>query len=264
MIGWPVNPSTPGGVHADGKTENKLICFLDGSYIELIAFIKDDPNLRQGHTWGDKKPGIIDFALSTNIDPDVHYEALNERLAKLRLRLPDGNQVSYASPVAGGRKRDDGQTLKWKVTFPLGVSRGELPFFCHDITPRELRVPSNANSTKHPSGATGIKMMRITLLEDRVEPLLAACAEVLEIKNTTTAERSKTSIFEVGSVNDGQTDGSRLHVQAPSDDAQRTVVEEMGVLLGDLVLSVSNGNSITRVNIIDNMGGIFLECQPVK
>lgn len=25
---------TPGGQHADGQTENKLICFEDGSYLE--------------------------------------------------------------------------------------------------------------------------------------------------------------------------------------------------------------------------------------
>jgi hypothetical protein len=40
---------TPGGRHADGKTENRLICFQDGSYLELIAFINDDLKLREGH-----------------------------------------------------------------------------------------------------------------------------------------------------------------------------------------------------------------------
>jgi hypothetical protein len=40
---------TPGGRHADGKTENRLICFEDGTYVELIAFIGDDPKLREGH-----------------------------------------------------------------------------------------------------------------------------------------------------------------------------------------------------------------------
>jgi hypothetical protein len=35
--------------HGDNKTENKLIIFADGSYIELIAFIDDDPKLRDGH-----------------------------------------------------------------------------------------------------------------------------------------------------------------------------------------------------------------------
>ncbi|OCL03243.1 hypothetical protein AOQ84DRAFT_392409, partial [Glonium stellatum] len=48
---------SPGGRHADNRTENKLILFQDGSYIELIAFIDDDPARRAGHWWGDASPG---------------------------------------------------------------------------------------------------------------------------------------------------------------------------------------------------------------
>lgn len=40
-----------GGKHADGKTENKLILFRDGTYLELIAFVNDDPEKRKGHWW---------------------------------------------------------------------------------------------------------------------------------------------------------------------------------------------------------------------
>ena len=29
----------PGGEHADGLTHNALICFEDGSYLELVAFL---------------------------------------------------------------------------------------------------------------------------------------------------------------------------------------------------------------------------------
>jgi hypothetical protein len=42
---------SPGGRHADNRTENRLILLADGSYIELIAFINDDPALREGHWW---------------------------------------------------------------------------------------------------------------------------------------------------------------------------------------------------------------------
>lgn len=41
----------PGGTHADGKTENKLVLFADGTYLELIAFINDDAEKRRGHWW---------------------------------------------------------------------------------------------------------------------------------------------------------------------------------------------------------------------
>jgi hypothetical protein len=52
--------------------------------------------------------------------------------------------VRYEKPREGGRKRQDGEELKWKVIWPvvggsLGIQRGELPFFCHDVTDRSLR-----------------------------------------------------------------------------------------------------------------------------
>src|SRR5271154_5029213 len=124
-------PLTPGGRHADGKTANKLILFSDGSYIELIAFIDDDPRRRAGHWWGDKKPGIIDFAFTTDGDARGYHDVLTERLAGLE------GGMGYAHPVAGGRARPDGVKVEWEVMFPRGAGRGELPFFCHDVTPRE-------------------------------------------------------------------------------------------------------------------------------
>ncbi|KAK3067479.1 hypothetical protein LTR53_015630 [Teratosphaeriaceae sp. CCFEE 6253] len=138
---------SPGGRHVDNKTENRLILFADGTYIELIAFIDDDPEKRRGHWW-DLDYGIVDFALGTAEPFD--YPALQERLES------SGSGVSYAEPQAGGRRTPDGQELKWKVTFPLGAARGEVPFWCHDVTPRERRVPVNADNTKHPCGAVGM------------------------------------------------------------------------------------------------------------
>ncbi|PMP81392.1 MAG: VOC family protein, partial [Roseiflexus castenholzii] len=32
---------TPGGVHADGATHNALVAFVDGGYLELIAFRRE-------------------------------------------------------------------------------------------------------------------------------------------------------------------------------------------------------------------------------
>jgi hypothetical protein len=149
----------PGGIHAGGQTENKLIIFRDGSYIELISFVNDDPKHRTGHRWGDKKFGIIDFALSSQEDADESYASLKDRLAKAEVG------IKYEQPEAGGRTRDDGQVLKWKVTIPATPTlRGEAPFFCHDITPRDLRVPFSEESTSHPSGAYGVKGFKIFVL----------------------------------------------------------------------------------------------------
>ncbi len=184
---------TPGGIHAGGRTENKLIIFPDGSYIELIAFVNDDPKHRTGHRWGDKQFGIIDFAFSSQEDADENYALLKDRLAKAEVG------VRYEQPEAGGRTRDDGQVLKWKVSVPAKPTlTGEAPFFCHDITPRDLRVPFSEKSTSHLSGAFGVKGLKIYVLQERVEDLSKAYSAILDVKNSSV--NSKVGRFEVRSL----------------------------------------------------------------
>ncbi|TVY52110.1 hypothetical protein LSUE1_G010379, partial [Lachnellula suecica] len=74
---------TPGGRHADNATENKLICFADGSYIELIAFLSSPPP--SNHWWGLKPYGIIDFAFTTtNASAFTNYETVSQRLKDIK------------------------------------------------------------------------------------------------------------------------------------------------------------------------------------
>ena len=120
------------------KTENKLICFGDGSYIGRIAFADDDRKHSDGHRWGDKQHGVIDFAFATYVDPEIHFISLKKRLDNLGVSDWHGNWINYAPPISGGRRRDEGQDVKLKVTFPLNVRRGDLPFFCHDVKSRDL------------------------------------------------------------------------------------------------------------------------------
>lgn len=157
---------TPGGRHAGGKTENKLIVFRDGTYIELIAFIDDDKKNRSGHWWGDKKPGLIDYALTTPAGTgDDAHKALVKRIKAADTGFED---AGYRNPQAGGRTMPSGEEIKWKVAFPEGVHRGEAPFFCYDVTPRNRRVPSDDTAaTTHPSGAVGI--FQVTVLVPAME-----------------------------------------------------------------------------------------------
>lgn len=138
---------SPGGRHADGKTENKLVLLSDGTYLELIAFTSE--NSRQGHWW-DKPYGVVDFALTTPDEDFLELSAIKDRLAKT------DTDISYQSPKEGGRLRPDGVELKWRVTFPINCSRGEAPFWCHDVTPRDRRVPGTEDNTSHPSGVLGM------------------------------------------------------------------------------------------------------------
>jgi Glyoxalase-like domain len=156
-----------GGEHADGLTENKLVIFEDGSYIELIAFVDGvDPERRQENPWGRKLEGtIIDWAHTLS---DVSaFSSVQERVRRAKVG------VIYSDPIPGGRVRPDGTELKWAVaapkadgssTSPKSVERGEMPFWCLDRTPRRLRVPHEVTSNIiHPCGAIGVASITVSV-----------------------------------------------------------------------------------------------------
>jgi hypothetical protein len=161
---------SPGGRHGDNKTENRLILFRDGTYLELIAFINDDPEKRKGHWW-DKPFGVVDYAYTTTkLDHDGIVGRLKDR----------GLDLSYGKPRSGGRLLPDGREVNWEVTFPKGISRGNIPFFCTDVTPRERRVPITEANTTHPCGALGMAGMLLEVDEGRLRMLSKASAAILD------------------------------------------------------------------------------------
>lgn len=163
---------SPGGRHADNLTENRLILFSDGSYVELIAFIEDDPKRREGHWW-DKEFGIVDWALTDTSEEQPDVTTINSRLESI------SSKVRYDEPIAGGRKRPDGVQLEWKVTFPTGIERGAVPFWCHDVTDREKRVPISKEATKHPCGALGVAGIRVGVDDGRVKAVSEAIQAII-------------------------------------------------------------------------------------
>lgn len=165
---------SPGGRHADNKTENRLVLFQDGTYLELIAFINDDPDKRQGHWW-DQPFGVLDYAFTTT---ELDYDGIVGRLDRT------GTGISYDKPTSGGRARPDGVELKWEVTFPTGVERGNIPFFCTDVTPRERRVPLTKENSTHPCGAIGMAGMLLEVERSRVGDVARATAAVLDEEET--------------------------------------------------------------------------------
>jgi len=172
----------PGGVHADGLTENALVILPDGAYIELISFTHPvshyPPNspertAREAHPWSEASgpgahPGWIDFAFlglgSSNRagdgdgekDPDLS-DILNARSKR------EGSGVSYVKTIPGGRVRPDGRELRWKITAPNATvhGRGFLPFFCGDVTDRRWRVPLEpSENARHPNTTKALAHLR--------------------------------------------------------------------------------------------------------
>ncbi|KAI0145229.1 glyoxalase-like domain-containing protein [Xylariaceae sp. FL1272] len=166
---------SPGGRHAGNETENKLVLFQDGTYLEFIAFINDDPQKRKGHWW-DKPYGVVDFALTTKPDEPLDHEALEKRMADLH------TPIRYGAPQTGGRATG-GKEIKWQVTFPEGTERGTLPFWCEDITPREWRVPLTDENTTHPCGALGMAGLGIYTKGNRSSRLAKAAKAVVGLEN---------------------------------------------------------------------------------
>jgi len=135
-----------GGTHADGATHNALIGFADGSYFELIAFLRDAPE----HRWWDADyrvgDGLVDFALLP--------EAVQTVIDAARQR-----GLQYKGPIDGGRVRPDGARLAWQ----LGRSpTPDLPFLCGDVTPSHLRV-AEGEVRSHRNGARGVLALNIAV-----------------------------------------------------------------------------------------------------
>lgn len=135
-----------GGTHADGATHNALVGFADGSYLELIAFLKPAPT----HRWAGYAQrgieGFIDFALLPGSVGAVVQAAQSRGLA-------------YQGPFDGGRVRLDGQRLVWQTGTP---PTPELPFLCGDVTPRSLRVVEG-DVRVHANGVTGVASLSVAV-----------------------------------------------------------------------------------------------------
>lgn len=159
---------SPGGTHADNKTFNRLVIFKSGVYLELLAFVEDDAKKKKGHWWGGKTPGtVMDWALGSNSIQDV--ESVRQKLNEV------GSEINFAPGKEGARIKPDGVEIQWVVTNPKdGIQRGSVPFWCHDLTDRQLRVPTTKDTTDHASGALGIKSLDLVSSKEQFPELVKA------------------------------------------------------------------------------------------
>ncbi|TCD67982.1 terpene cyclase [Steccherinum ochraceum] len=240
----------PGGTHADGLTENALVAFADGAYIELISFTHPlsyyPPNTpthdaRKSHSWASKHPGFIDFAFLGNAGYPSIAAAINARAEK------DGSGAKYAGEVPGGRKRPDGQVLQWLISAPIqtkGIEddvRGRLPFFCGDRTSRDLRVPHEKHETTHPNTSLGISSIRLlasnndiallakqltTVVGSSPSPPKSSSASGPPLGDT---QKHDTYLWQLDSVRFGNVENAVwLKLNAPEDEAEEKWLRERG------------------------------------
>lgn len=135
-----------GGTHADGATHNALVGFADGSYLELIAFLRRAPEHRWWRYAQAGYQGFVDFALLPHDTGEV-------------VRAAQARGLAYQGPIEGGRVRLDGQRLVWQTGTPPTV---ELPFLCGDVTPRALRVVEG-DVRVHANGVAGVASLSVVV-----------------------------------------------------------------------------------------------------
>lgn len=136
----------PGGEHTHGASHNALIVFADGAYIELIAFRRPNPEFRWWRVLSEAGDGPVDFAL---LPGDIAADVAAARARGLELE----------GPTDGGRLRPDGERLEWRTA---RAATSDLPFFCGDVTPRQLRVPEG-DVRRHANGALGVAGIEIAV-----------------------------------------------------------------------------------------------------
>lgn len=244
---------TPGGYHDGQPSRNKLVIFADGSYLEFFNWYNSPPSLDNEalpmRFWGLKTPGLIDFAVTdTTHSAEESVDAVNDRLSE-DFGKDAGLGIKFGTPITGSRKKADGVEIEWKVTRPefstadktpgpelFANGRIDVPFFCHDITPRTDRVPSNDEKmTTHPCGATGIAACEILVPEQLQAEYARVYSKILGSEIETGAERNA-AVFDVG-VPQGSA-RSRVVMRAAETDDDIKRMEERGVGFSDLVIAV--------------------------
>lgn len=139
-----------GGRHSGLGTHNALIAFADGAYFELIAFIPPlSPNLHWWHSILAGGGGLADFCVRSD---DLETDAAAFRKA--------GAEIGAPFPMS--RERPDGYRVSWMIAANDGPSRGVVPFFIRDTTPRDERVPPQRT---HQNGITAVTALALAVAD---------------------------------------------------------------------------------------------------
>lgn len=189
-----------GGTHVGGATRNALICFHDGTYMELLG-PSDDPDAPATDYTGliELRKGLAGYALYTD-NLDEEYQKWIDR------------GVLVEPPRSGGRVRGDGTELRWQTSM---IGGSLCPFVICDQTPRAYRVPDDPESTTHPNGAEGI--VELTIVTPQLD---AAHRQYTDLLGRPPLEESGMLVFDV--------DGIQIMLIKPFVDSMRERARRWG------------------------------------
>jgi hypothetical protein len=238
-----------GGTHRGGSSKNKLIVFSDGTYLELFTWISKPTEFT---SWADKPPGLIDFALTTLRPFNAEK---NHTTVQRNLKNAEGDGelgVRYKDPLAGGRKRQDGEEVRWEVTrpeyssaantpageyFPTG--RIDTPFFCHDLTPRVVRVPFDDDAlTKHKCKALGIAGVDVIVPADKLSAYSTLYASITGDAPHQIDDKEKKGVYFKLTTPTSQGSGPVIRVRIPTSAEDEKWLVERGAGIREIQLSI--------------------------
>jgi catechol 2,3-dioxygenase-like lactoylglutathione lyase family enzyme len=146
-----------GGQHTGLNTHNALIAFADGCYFELIGFL--GPPMAGAHWWFEalqRGGGLTDFCVQSDA-----LEADTTAFCRAG--------ATIGAPFTMSRERPDGYRIKWELAASTGDTRGLVPFFIRDITPRGERVPRD---NAHRNSSAGVLSLAIVVADlNSVRPI---------------------------------------------------------------------------------------------
>ena len=203
------------------------------------------------YVWAKKKPGLIDFALSS-MPPSTaksYHEAMSKRLAGSGQGQPF--DITYEGPKAGGRKRKDGVEVKWTTMRPQTAASPHppnrqatpagLPFFCHDVTPRNVRVPfDDPDKSTHPCGAIGVGGVKVLAPESGLEEAQELYARVLGLPHQSFDANNEHLFFELDLPVRGEP--CPLIITSPRNIKDRTWLENLGTGISGLLIRCTKGD----------------------
>lgn len=203
-----------GGRHLHAPTQNALVYFSDGVYLELIEWTA--PAL--GEKWYERLTkhgeGLVDFAFF----PSRISSAITQA---------EAGGVQYRGPIDGSRIKPTGEHVQWQLGWPASDA---LPFLCGDITPRALRVPEG-NVRVHQNGASGVVSIaiRVNDLEKAAKDYRVLLGPNYDraIRDTNSLETSGLEILSI------QLGSAQLHLVSPSANSDSAPAQ---ALRQDLIL----------------------------
>ena len=165
-------------------------------------------------------------------------------MSRLRKKqIGDESDLNYSLPVAGGRTNQDAVQVKWESSRPVStksVDRTDFPFFCHDVTPRNVRVPfDDSEKTSHPCGAVGISAIEVIVPKSKSGDFTEVYGQILGARPRINAKRNEAVRldFEIGLPVQGF-GSSTISLCSEEEEMDQVWLRDRGAGIHVLVLSV--------------------------